>query len=136
MVKGILADVHMGRDVEDIVHALQREPWTEFWQHLGLVLLEFEDVALVPTSTDLEIWQCCQTEELILITNNRNKDSDESLESTIRLYNTPQSLPVFTISDVRKFRRSREYAERVVKVFLDYLLDIDRVRGAGRLYLP
>jgi hypothetical protein len=32
--------------------------------------------------------------------------------------------------------RSRTYADRVVAQLLDYLLDIDRVRGTGRLYLP
>lgn len=31
---------------------------------------------------------------------------------------------------------SRAYAERVVIKALEYLLEIDNVRGAGRLYLP
>ena len=135
-MKGILADVHLMRDVEMLVGAMQREPWTEFWNYLGIVLYRFEDVGLTLTSTDLEIWQQCQKEQLILITNNRNADSEDSLETAIRTLNTPSSLPVFTIANLGRFQKSRTYADRVLKVFYDYLLDIDRVRGAGRLYLP
>jgi hypothetical protein len=135
-VKGILADVHMVPYVEDLVLAMQREPWTEVWMYLGLTLFHFEDFGLKPTSTDLEIWQRCQDEELILITNNRNKKSDDSLEATLQRLNGPTSLPVMTISSLTKFRKSQAYADRVVKTLYDYLLDIDRVRGAGRLYLP
>jgi hypothetical protein len=123
-------------DVKPLIEAMQREPWTEFWGHLGLVLFHFDDLGLTPTSTDLEIWLRCQAEELILITDNRNEDSADSLGATIRTHNTPSSLPVFTIGKLARFQKSKEYADRVVKVLYEYLLDIDRVRGAGRLYLP
>src|ERR1019366_10788198 len=94
MVKGILADVHMRGDVENLVGAMQREPWSEFWNDLGLVLHHFEDFNLTPTSTDLEIWLRCQAEQLVLITDNRNANSPDSLEVPIRTHNTPNSLPV------------------------------------------
>jgi hypothetical protein len=73
---------------------------------------------------------------LVLITNNRNADSEDSLEVAIREHNTPNSLPVLTIGNVDRFRKSRKYAEKVVEQLYDYLEDIDSVRGAGRLYLP
>ncbi len=57
-MKGILADVHLGSMVEDLVREMQSEPWAEFWNYLGLTLFHFDDVGLTPTSTDLEIWQC------------------------------------------------------------------------------
>jgi hypothetical protein len=135
-VKGILPDVQMIGDVEPLVEAMQREPWNEFWDDLGLALYRFEDVGLTPTSTDREIWLRCQADELILITDNRNDDSADSLEATIRTLGTPRSLPVFTIGKLGRFQKSRAYAERVLRTLYDYLLDIDRVRGAGRLYLP
>jgi hypothetical protein len=43
---------------------------------------------------------------------------------------------VFTIGNVERLLHSREYANAVAARLLDYLLDIDRARGAGRLYLP
>jgi hypothetical protein len=84
----------------------------------------------------LEIWQRCQAEELVLITNNRNENSADSLESAIKVFNTPRSLPVFTIANLPRFKTSGQYANAVLKQLYEYLLDIDRVRGAGRLYLP
>jgi Domain of unknown function (DUF5615) len=135
-VKGILADVHMDSYVDALVREMQSEYWIELWRNLGVALYHFEDFGLTPTSSDLEIWRCCQEEELVLITDNRNKRSADSLEATIQLFNTPNSLPVFTIGSLTRLRRSREYAEEVVEQLYAYLLDIDRVRGAGRLYLP
>jgi len=115
---------------------MQADAWTDFWQALGLVLYGFEDVGLSTSATDLEVWNVCQAEELILITDNRNLDSEDSLEATIRRNNTPESLPVFTIADMNQFRTNNSYVECVVEALYDYLLRIDDVRGTGRLYLP
>jgi hypothetical protein len=135
-VQGILADVNVLGLVHYLAQLMQAGPWAEFWQALGLILRRFEDVGLAATASDLDVWQRCQAEGLILITDNRNADAADSLEAVIRQYNTPQSLPVFTIADLDKFRTSRDYAERVVAKLYEYLLDIDAVRGSGRLYLP
>jgi len=136
MVKGILADVNTRGPVEDLVREMQGANWLEFWIHLGLTLFHFEDLGLRRDATDLEIWQKCQENQLILITDNRNKNSPDSLEATIQQYNMSESLPVFTIADLRKFRKSRAYAQRVLEKLYEFLLDIDRLRGTGRLYLP
>jgi predicted nuclease of predicted toxin-antitoxin system len=135
-VKGILADIHLRGPIDALVREMQAEPWAELWQDLGLRLFHFEDVGLAPTSTDLEIWQRCQTEQLIFITNNRNQDSPDSLEATIRQHNAPDCLPVFTVGDLDKFRKSRPYATRVLERLYEYLIDLDNVRGSGRLFLP
>lgn len=136
MVKGILADVHMESYVEALVREMQSEYWVELWKYLGLTLYHFDDLGLAPTSTDVEIWQRCQAEQLCLITDNRNQDSEDSLENAIRDHNTPDSLPVFTIGKLARLRTNNTYALLVVENLYGYLLDIDRVRGAGRLYLP
>lgn len=135
-MRGILPDINAIGQVEALVQQMQAEPWTEFWNALGLVLKRFADVGLSPNSTDLEIWRTCQAEQLILITDNRNHDSFDSLEATILLHNQPSSLPVFTIGNLERFQSSREYGERVLESLYDYLIRIDEVRGSGRLYLP
>jgi hypothetical protein len=135
-VRGILADINVIGQVAYLVQLMQADPWRNFWKELGLVLLRFEDVGLAPDAADVEIWRRCQAEELILITDNRNDDSPDSLASAIRNFNTPGSLPVFTIADLDKFGASRDYDERVMVAFYDYLLRIDEVRGTGRLFLP
>jgi len=135
-VKGILADNNVIGQVAYLVQLMQSRPWQDFWKELGLALRRFEDVGLAPTASDVEIWQRCQADELILITDNRNDDSPDSLAAAIRDFNTPASLPVFTIADLDKFGTSREYEERVLVALYDYLLRIDEVRGTGRLFLP
>src|SRR5438128_8863485 len=136
MVKGILADVNVIGQVAYVVERMQQEPWTEFWWELGLTLYEFEDVGLNPTCTDVEIWQRCQERELILITDNRNDNSADSMVAAIRNFNTPTALPVFTIADLGKFAMDPPYMERVVRTVYDYLLRVDELRWAGRLFLP
>jgi predicted nuclease of predicted toxin-antitoxin system len=135
-VKGILADINAIGQVANLVQQMQAKSWVDFWKALGLQHMRFADVGLTRTSTDLEIWRTCQAEQLILITDNRSQDSPDSLEATIRQYNTPDSLPVFTIGDLDKFSSSRDYFEEVLESFYDYLMRIDTVRGTGRLYLP
>jgi hypothetical protein len=113
-----------------------QEPWAEFWAHLHLQTLALQDIGLLPDASDLVVWQTCQREELALVTANRNQESPDSLETAIRTLNTPTSLSVFTLADPDRILQERAYAERVVERLLDYLLDIDRYRGTGRLYLP
>ena len=50
--------------------------------------------------------------------------------------NQPVSLPVVTISDQDRVLQDRIYAEKVAVKLLEYLIRIDEVRGAGRLYVP
>jgi hypothetical protein len=135
-VKGLLADANIQGQVEYLVQRMKANAWADFWQELGLVLHRFEDLGLSASSTDLEIWNVCQSAQLILITDNRNLDSEDSLEATIRRNNTPECLPVFTITDVNEFRTNSSYVDRVVEVLYDYILRIDDVRGTGRLYVP
>ena len=136
MVKGLVADANIQGQVKHLAQRMQGEAWADFWESLGLVLHTFEDVGLSASSTDLEVWNVCQAEELILITDNRNLDADDSLEATIRRNNTPESLPVFTLADMAEFRRNNFYVERTVEALYDYLLRLDEIRGSGRLYLP
>ena len=135
-MKGLVADANIQGHVEHLVECMQADAWAEFWQALGLVLYRFEDVGLSMSATDLEVWNACQVEGLILITDNRNLDSEDSLEATIRRNNTPESLPVFTIADMNQFRSNNSYVEHVVEALYEYLLRIDDIRGTGRLYLP
>jgi predicted nuclease of predicted toxin-antitoxin system len=135
-VKGILADANAIGQIEALVHQMQTGTWADLWNDLGLVFMRFEDVGLSLDASDFEIWHTCQAEQLILITDNRNHDSPDSLEATIRQYNKPDKLPVFTISNMKSFSTNSTYAKNVLEDLYDYLTRIDEIRGAGRLYLP
>jgi predicted nuclease of predicted toxin-antitoxin system len=132
----LLADNDTIGYVESLVREMQSPRWADFWTTLGLTLVYFEDVGLVPASSDRTIWQTCQTEQLLLITNNRNQDGPDSLETTIRELNGPERLPVITVSDLDALRTSRAYAERVAERLYEYVIGLEGLRGTGRLYLP
>jgi hypothetical protein len=78
----------------------------------------------------------CQDQRFYLITDNRNQDTSDSLGSMIRTRNLVTSMPVFTISDIARFRSEPNYVEAVVAKLLEYLFDADNIQGTGRLYLP
>jgi hypothetical protein len=132
----LLADANIQGQVALLVACMQAEPWTEFWDYLGLRVLTFADVGLDLADSDALIWQRCQEIEALLITDNRNDDGPDSLESTIRGNNTPASLPVFTIADARRVVSSAEYRHEVIDRLLRYLLELENIRGTGRLFLP
>lgn len=135
-MKGIVSDVNIQGQVDFLVAVMRAEPWKLFWNHLQLSYCHFADIGLSADASDTLVWETCQHEELVLITDNRNRNDADSLEAAIRLFNTPQSLPVFTISNVPRLRRSRTYADRVIDRLLDAVTRIEMLRGTGRLYLP
>jgi hypothetical protein len=135
-MRGILADINIQGQVDILRLILEGEYWAELWRDLSLRVYYFADVGLDADTPDAVIWRLCQQQELILITANRNEDGPDSLETTIKNENTARSLPVLTLADAEGIRRGRSYAERVVEQLLDYLMNIDNCRGAGRLYLP
>ncbi len=132
----LLADVNIQGHVARLVARMQAEPWREFWDFLQLRCLTFPDVSLDPADPDPVVWQRCQERQILLLTNNRNDDGPDSLAATIRNQNTANSLPVFTISAADRLLAGHDYADRVIETLLRYLLEIDGLRGTGRLYLP
>ena len=133
---GILADYNLVGHVTLIVGRMNREPWTEFWQSLGLGLLTFADLGLSRRTPDDVLWRRCQADGLVLITANRNHDGGDSLEAVIRAENTPANLPVFTVSTAAKVFTDRAYLDQVAESLIDYLIFMDAYRGTGRLFLP
>ena len=132
----LLADANIQGHVARLVLRMQAEPWQKFWAFLQLRCLTFQEVGLAPGDPDVVVWNHCQQQQIFLLTNNRNDDGPDSLEATIRTFNTLNSLPVFTIGDADNILHGNEYADRVIKALLEYLLQADNIRGTGRLYLP
>ena len=136
MVRGILADANCEGHFQVLLRVLHDEERREFWHHLNLAVLDFEDLGLASDASDREVWERCQRRDVILVTANRNADVPDSLEATIRSRNTPDSLPVLTLANVERIRRDRQYAAEVSDRLLDYLFSIEEFVGAGRLFLP
>ena len=123
---------HVGR----LLEVCRTSPWDEIWTDLGVEVCTFADLGLSEDADDAAVWHACQRNEIVLITGNRNADGPTSLELTIRNESTAQCLPVLTIADRGRLARDREYAESVLERLLEVLIDLEALRGAGRLFLP
>ncbi len=134
-MRAIMADNDIKGHMAVLLRLLLSDDWREVWLSLKLPVWTFSDLSLATDASDAEVWHTCQKEHVILLTGNRNKESPDSLQATIEAHNTPASLPVFTISEPKRVMRSIDYANRVVDRLLRYLLDIENVRGAGRLWV-
>jgi hypothetical protein len=115
---------------------LRTETWREIRDYLDIRFLNLENVGLDRNAKDDVVWRLCQQQGYYLLTANRNCESEDSLEATIRREGTVDSLPVFTLADADRVYHSAAYLEEVVESLLDHLLFEANYRGAGRLFLP
>lgn len=135
-MRGILPDVNCEGHWRALLTVLLTEEWRDLWLSLGLLTPTFADLGLANTASDREIWLTCQREQLVFLTLNRNSKGPDSLEETIRALNALDSLPVLTLGSSDQLYHERSYAERAAIRVLEIVSEIDRYKGAGRLYIP
>ena len=133
---GVLPDNDIEGQFDAMLQIWLSDAWREIWSGLGLTIETFETLGLDRDDSDERVWTVCQARRVVLITGNRNAESPDSLESTIRRANRPDSLPVVTIANPRRLLRDRDYATAAAIRLLDALMDIERSHGCGRLYVP
>lgn len=108
--------------------------------YLKLIPLElrlFVDVGLPASAEDAAVWQYCQDNGFVLLTGNRKtSDGERSLESTIRRQSTSDSLPVVTISNLKRVLVDAAYCQDCALRLAEIVLDLETYRGVHRLYLP
>ena len=132
----ILIDANIEGQGALIWMRMQTSEWREFTADLDVTLRTFRDVGLEPASPDNVVWRFCQANGYYLLTSNRNEDSQDSLEATLRREGTPTSLLLFTLPLPDRVYHSPTFLDRVVEKLFEYVLDADDIVGTGRLYLP
>jgi hypothetical protein len=132
----LMADHDVEGQMQVLLRLLTSAEWHALWTELAVRVESFASLGMPTHTSDVILWELCQTQHIILITGNRNENSPASLEATIHTSNTPSSLPVLTISEPQRVLSSRAYAHWVVERLVEYLIDIENLRGTGRLYLP
>ena len=133
---GIMADHNIAGHFVVLLRLWTSMPWGTLWEGLGLEVESFERLGIPYDTSDRALWQLCQRRAIVLITANRHDEGPDSLESTIRDLNDPLSLPVITIADPEAVLANRDYAECVAIQVLEYFLELDNLRGVGRLFVP
>jgi hypothetical protein len=127
-----LIDYNMRGQAALLWGTLAAEGWLEL---VPIRFVGFEEVNLSEDSNDRLVWQVAQTDQMIILTANRNMKGIDSLEQVIREENTGTSLPVFTIGNKERLDEKRyreQYASRLVEI----LFDLENYMGVGRLYIP
>jgi len=132
----IMADHDVEGQMQVLLRLLTAAEWHPLWTELVVGVESFASLGLPVNTQDATLWQICQTHQVVLITGNRNQEGSESLEAVIQTSNTPASLPVLTMGEPQRILSSGDYAHRVVEQLMEYLIDIENLRGTGRLYLP
>jgi hypothetical protein len=106
------------------------------WRNFGAAnLVSLSDFGLDKTASDRLIWTTCQSQNLLLVTANRNANGVDALENVIAEWNNSTCLPVLTIGNPRQvmdFRYREDCAYRIA----DILLQLEQIRGTGRMFLP
>lgn len=111
---------------------LQETGWD---QYLTIEFLRLRDLSLSDEHSDQEIWRRVQRDRLLLITHNRNRDDETSLQATIEKETGPDSLPVLTIPSVEKLARA-DYRQQAAHKLAEVVLYLENYLGVGRVYIP
>ena len=128
----ILADHDIEGHAHSLIGVLGAEGWLEM---IDLRLATFAELDLPFNSSDRKVWRFAQENGMVLLTNNRNMEGEDSLEQTLREENTPTSFPVITIANVSRLSE-RHYRERCAFQLLEIVLELKKHLGRSRVYIP
>ncbi|NEP59108.1 MAG: ACP S-malonyltransferase [Symploca sp. SIO2G7] len=128
-----LIDHNLERHALILSGNLSNQGWVDF---LTIRFVTLEDLELSVESSDKVIWRFAQSNQMILLTANRQMKGKDSLEQVLREENMPTSFPVVTIGDANRFLSDSDYREQCINRLLDIMLYIENYMGVGRLFIP
>ena len=107
------------------------------WQGMEVsAFLSLAECGLGVDANDREIWMYCQTHSLALLTANRNKRGDDSLQQVLEQLGSGNSLPVLTLASADRVLQDAAYRELCAYRIADVALAMESLRGTGRLFIP
>jgi len=130
----ILSDENCEGQAQHIFRVLTYLGYVEM---LSLELKRIPDVGLQRGVDDRTIWLHCQKHGYLLLTGNRTTtDGKESLEYAIQDLFKDTSLPVLTISNLKRIPRDRDYLTRCAHNLAEIVMDLEEnYLGTARVYL-
>ena len=137
-MRGLLADANVAGHQRRIVQLLDRSGLLEILTELGTQFALLSDIGLPRDVDDRTLWQSCQRDGWVLLTDNRNDEGPTSLQATLDDAWRPGSLPILTLTAKQHFDRSAEYRERVAADVADILfgLKYGEYRDRDRIFVP
>lgn len=128
----ILIDRNIEGQAFLLLGTFNAEGWSELFPVRFVTL---KDAGLLPDTSDRVIWHFTQNNNMLFLTDNRNMKGLDSLELTLREDNTPSSLPILTIGNTNRMTE-RQYRERCATRLAEIIYDLEKYRGACRLFIP
>lgn len=132
----IMADHNVEGHLDVLLRIWTSPVWNDLWRQIGCDVESFERQGIAHDTPDTELWRFCQQQGIVLVTGNRNAEGEDSFEAAIQNNCTDETLPVLTIGNPARILTDRAYAEQVAERVLEYILDLEGLRGVGRLYVP
>jgi hypothetical protein len=132
----LLVDANLDGHANLLAMRLATSTWSELRDYFDIRFLHLEQTGLEREAKDRDVWRFCQEKGYYLLTANRNLNSEDSLEATIRREANADSLPVFTLANADRVLQSTSYVDQVIESLLERLLNADNLKGSGRIYLP
>ena len=128
----ILVDHNIEGEAALLFATLQEGGWVEF---LDLGFVYFPQTPLDESSDDTTVWRYAQAQPALLLTDNRNRRGEDSLQATLERENHPLALPVLTVSSKKRLS-DPEYRSQVALRIADVIIYLDNYRGTSRVFLP
>jgi hypothetical protein len=130
------ATILLDHDIEGHAKYLQAGLRETGWDRdLTIEFVRLHDLALPEDASDQDIWRFAQHHRLLLLTSNRNQENETSLQATIDRENTPEALPVLTLSQTNRLLIS-DYRQQATHKLVEIILYLENYLGVGRIYLP
>jgi predicted nuclease of predicted toxin-antitoxin system len=128
----VLVDYNLTGYIVLFQGTLAAEGWLDL---LSLRFMTLQEAGLATDTNDRIIWRFAQSNQMLLLTANRNAKGEDSLEQTIREEGTAASLPVITIGNLDRLIE-RKYREQCSARLADIVLSIENYLGVSRLFIP
>jgi hypothetical protein len=128
----VLADHNLEGQADLLRSALASAGWIEL---AVLHIVTFAELSLPFETSDRKVYEFAQEHRMVLLTANRNKDGEESLEQAILEQNQLGSYPVVTIANPDRIAES-DYRTRCATKLAEVCMEIERFLGTGRVYIP
>jgi predicted nuclease of predicted toxin-antitoxin system len=128
----ILVDHNLEGNARLLFVEMHNGGWAEL---LDLKFVYYSDVSLDIESDDVTVWRYAQSEDMCILTDNRNEADDTALNAVIRRENTLSSLPVITVGNSRRLTESA-YRQDAATRLAEILFYLEDNLGTGRLFIP
>lgn len=132
-MRGLLFDVNLDGYRHRLWGILCKHGFEPILVEAKLSFATFSDLGIDDNALDRSIWNYCQAEGWVLLTDNRNHDGHNSLQATLDDSWSIGCFPIVTISDKDAFENNFEYAAHVAFDLADLLI---RVKEQQYLYQP